>query len=387
MALPIKYNIRNVLVRWRSTIATVLGVALVVAVYMLVQALAVGLEASSASTGADGNLLIMRKGSTAESSSQVKLDQVKTIQYMDGVAKDSAGKPLVSADVLVLINLPRRENRGEANVLIRGVSPNGKELRPQVTLVEGRWFTPGLREVVLSRRLAARFAGTGIGEKFKTGGHELTVVGYFDGDNTAFDSEIWMDGDETRSIFDRENYSSLLIRTTDPLSATNLTQRIEKDKTLSLKVVPEREFYKTQTKTAGPIRFLGDFLATAMSIGAIFAAMNTMYASVGARTREVGTLRVLGYRRRTILISFLIEGAFLALIGGVIGCLLALPMNGLATGTLSFDNFSEVVFEFRISPRLMMKGLIFAVIVGLVGSFLPAIRASRLPVIASLKAL
>lgn len=387
MALPIKYNVRNVLVRWRSTIATILGVGLVVAVYVLVQALAVGLEASSANSGTPGNLLVMRKGSTAESSSQVKLDQVKTIQYLDGVARDPAGKPLVSADVLVLINLPRRENKGEANVLIRGVGPNGKELRPQVNLVEGRWFTPGRREVVISKRLAARFAGTGVGEKFMTGGHQLTVAGHFDAGNTAFDSEIWMDGDETRSLFDRENYSSLLLRVTDPQSATNLVNRIEKDKMLSLKVVPETDFYKTQTKTAGPIRFLGDFLATAMSVGAIFAAMNTMYASVGARTREVGTLRVLGFRRRTILLGFLLEGAFLALIGGVIGCFLAMPMNGLATGTLSFDNFSEVVFEFRITPHLAMKGLIFSLVVGLIGSLLPAIRAARLPVIASLKSI
>lgn len=387
MALPIKYNVKNVLVRWRSTIATIFGIALVVAVYMLVQALAVGLESASGNTGVEGNLLVMRKGSTAESSSQVKLDQVKTIQYLDGVARDAAGKPLVSADVLVLINLPRRENRGEANVLVRGVGPNGKDLRSQVRLAEGRWFSPGHREVVLSRRLANRFANTGVGEKFKTGGHELTVVGHFDAGNTAFDSEIWMDGDETRAIFDRENYSSLLLKSTDPRAATNLINRIEKDKTLSLKVVPETEFYKTQTKTAGPIRFLGDFLATAMSIGAIFAAMNTMYASVGARTREVGTLRVLGFRRRTILISFLIEGAFLALIGGALGCLLSMPMDGLATGTLSFDNFSEVVFEFRITPKLALKGLVFSAVVGLIGSLLPAIRASRLPVIASLKSL
>ena len=385
MALPLKYNVKNVFVRWRSTLATILGVALVVAVFMLVQALAVGLESSSSNTGAEGNLLVMRKGSTAESSSQVKLDQVRTIQYLDGVARDAQGKPLVSADVLILINLPRRENKGEANVLVRGVSPTGKELRPQVNLVGGRWFTPGRREAVISQRLAARFANTGVGEKFKTGGHELTIVGHFDAGNTAFDSEIWMDGDEARSLFDRENYSSLLIKSTDPLAATNLIERVEKDKILSLKVVPEIEFYKTQTKTAGPIKFLGNFLATAMSIGAVFAAMNTMYASVGARTREVGTLRVLGYRRRTILVSFLVEGAFLALVGGALGCLLAMPMNGLATGTLSFDNFSEVVFEFRITPLLMAKGLIFSVIVGLIGSFLPAMRASRLPIIASLK--
>jgi putative ABC transport system permease protein len=387
MALPIKYNVKNVFVRWRSTLATIIGVALVVAVFIVVQALAVGLEASGANTGVEGNLLVMRKGSTAESSSQVKLEQVRTIQYLDGVALNAAGKPLVSADVLILINLPRRENKGEANILVRGVGPNGKELRPQVTLVEGRWFNPGRREAIISKRLAARFDKTGVGEQFKTGGNVITVVGHFDADNTAFDSEIWMDGDEARSVFDRENYSSLLLKTTSAAAAASLTQRIEKDKTLSLKVVPETEFYKTQTKTAGPIKFLGNFLATAMSIGAVFAAMNTMYASVGARTREVGTLRVLGFRRRTVLISFLLEGAVLALVGGILGVLLAMPYNGLATGTLSFDSFSESVFEFRITPLLIAKGLIFSVIVGLIGSFLPALRAARLPVIASLKAL
>ena len=387
MALPIKYNVKNVFVRWRSTLATIIGVALVVAVFIIVQALAVGLEASGANTGAEGNLLVMRKGSTSESSSQVKLDQVRSIQYMEGVQRDAEGKPLVSADVLILINLPRRENKGEANILVRGVGPIGKELRPQVTLVEGRWFTPGKREAVISKRLAARFEKTGIGETFKTGGNFITVVGHFEGGNSAFDSEIWLDGDDARSMFDRENYSSLLIKTTGALAATNLIDRIEKDKTLSLKVVEEIEFYKSQTKTAGPIKFLGNFLATAMSVGAIFAAMNTMYASVGARTREVGTLRVLGFRRRTVLISFLIEGAFLALIGGALGAALSMPINGLATGTLSFDNFSEQVFEFRITPLLIAKGLLFSVIVGLIGSFLPAIRASRLPVIASLKSI
>lgn len=388
MALPLKYNVKNVFVRWRSTVATILGVALVVAVFIVVQALAVGLEASSANTGAEGNLLVMRKGSTSESSSQVKLDQVRSIQYMDGVARDADGKPMVSADVLVLINLPRRENKGEANILVRGIGPNSTTLRPQVTLVEGRWFTPGKREAVISKRLAARFDKTDIGQTFKTGGNFITVVGHFDGGNSAFDSEIWIDGDDARSIFDRENYSSLLVKTTgDAQAVSNLVARIEQDKTLSLKVEDEINFYKTQTKTAGPIKFLGNFLATAMSIGAIFAAMNTMYASVGARTREVGTLRVLGFRRRTVLISFLIEGAFLALIGGVLGAALSMPVNGLATGTLSFDNFSEQVFEFRITPLLIAKGLIFSVIVGLIGSFLPAIRASRLPVIASLKSI
>jgi putative ABC transport system permease protein len=386
MALPIQYNIRNVFVRWRATLATVLGVALVVSVYVLVQSLAVGLEKSSRNTGDPRNLMIVRKGSTAESSSQVTREQLKIFQYLPQIARDEQGRPLASADVVVLISLPRRDSDGEANVTMRGVAPNGVHLRPQVSLAAGRWFTPGKREVVVSTRLVPRFANSEIGQSFKTGGRELMVVGWFDGGDSAFDSEIWMDADEARSVFDRENYSSVLARMTSNDAATEFIARLESDKRLPLRIEPEVKYYSEQTRTALPIKILGNFLATAMSIGAVFAAMNTMYASVGARTREIGTLRVLGYRRRTILASFIIEGAILAAIGGALGCLLSLPMHGYSTGTLSFNTFSEVVFQFRITPWLAAKGLIFSVIVGIVGSLLPAIRASRLPVIAALKA-
>jgi len=387
MALPIKYNISNVLVRWRSTVATILGIAMVVAVYVMVNALAVGLEKNSANTGDPRNLMITRKGATAESSSQVTLDQFRLIQYLEGVERDEAGKPLATADVLVLINLPRKELQGEANVLIRGVGPAGVPLRPQVKLTQGRWFTPGKREVVVSERLAARFANMALGEGFKTAGAQFTVVGAFDGSRSAFDSEIWMDADETRSVFDRDFYSSVLIRVDSTNRAAQITARIEGDKRLPLQAKPEVEYYKGQTGTAVPIKWMGKFLAVAMSIGAVFSAMNTMYASVGARTREVGTLRVLGFRRRSVLLGFILEGAFLALLGGILGCLMAFYVNGKSTGTLNFQSFSEVVFEFRITPELLLNGLLFSVIVGVVGSFLPAVRASRLPVIASLKSL
>jgi putative ABC transport system permease protein len=386
MALPLKYNVRNVFVRWRSTVATILGIALVVAVYMLVQSLAVGLEKSSANTGDPRNILIVRKGSTAESSSQVTREQFRVIPYLPQVAKDKDGQPLISPDVVILVTLPRRENRGEANVLVRGVAPKGIDLRPQVNLIGGRWFERGKREVVVSRRLAQRFANFEPGGRFRTAGKELTVTGLFDAGNSAFDSEVWMDADEARSIFDRENYSSVLLRATDTAAAKSIIDRIESDKRLPLRALPETDYYAAQTMTAKPIRILGDLLAAAMSIGAIFAAMNTMYASVGGRTREIGTLRVLGYRRRTILASFLIEGAILAFIGGIIGCSLSFPMHGMSTGTMSFESFSEVVFQFRITPLLVVKGLIFSVIVGLLGSLLPAMRAARLPVISALKA-
>ena len=195
-----------------------------------------------------------------------------------------------------------------------------------------------------------------------------------------------MDADEVRALFDREQYSSVLARVSDPAAARELIERVESDKRLALRADLEVKYYSAQTMTAIPIKILGKFLATAMSIGAIFAAMNTMYASVGARTREIGTLRVLGFRRRTILMSFLIEGAFLALIGGVVGCLFSLPMHGYSTATISLESFSESVFQFRITPLLAAKGLLFSMAVGLVGSLFPAMRAARLPVIAALKA-
>jgi putative ABC transport system permease protein len=385
MALPLTYNFRNVIVRWRATLATVLGIALVVAVFVLVQALATGLEKSAMNTGDPRNMMIVRKGSTAESSSQVSLEQFRTIRYWPQIARDENNQPLVSADVVALISQTRVDGKGEANVSVRGLTPMGRFLRPQVKLAAGRWFVPGRREVTVSTKMAQRFSSFKIGDRFKTAGNWLTVVGEFDGGNSAFDSEIWMDADEARTIFDRERYSSLLVRAASPPAAREIAARIDADKRLPLRADSEVEYYAKQTATAMPIKMLGDFLATAMSIGAIFAAMNTMYASVGSRTREIGTLRVLGFRRRTILASFIIEGALLAAIGGVLGCLLALPMHGVSTGTMSFNTFSETVFQFRITPWLAAKGIIFAVVVGIVGSLLPAIRASRLPVIAALK--
>ena len=387
MALPLKYNLANVFIRWRSTSATILGVALVVAVYVLVQALAAGLEKSSQNTGDPRNVMVVRKGSTAESSSQVTREQFKLIPHLPQVAKDETGQPLVSADVVVLINLPRKDLVSEANVMLRGISPLGRFLRPQVKLAAGRWFEPGKREVVVAQKLANRFANFELGDIIKSGNKHLTVVGWIDGANSAFDSEIWMDADEARSVFDRENYSSVLVRIANPAQQAAFSARIEADKRLPLTALAETSYYSNQTMAAQPIKILGNFLATMMSIGAIFAAMNTMYASVGARTREVGTLRVLGYRRRSILIGFLVEGTVLALIGGVIGCLLSLKLQGYSASTVSLETFGESVFQFRITAALAMKGLLFSALVGLTGSFLPALRASRLPIIDALKSL
>ena len=387
MALPIQYSLRNVFIRWRSTIATVLGVAAVVFVWILMQALATGLETSGGATGDPRNLLVVRKGSDSESTSQIGLDDVRSIQYSEEIARDGAGKPLISPDALVTAYLPRSGGEaGGANVIFRGVSPNGPSLRPQVKLVTGRWFVPGKRETVTSIRLARRFSGVKVGDEIKLGSRTLTVVGHFDAGGSAFDSEAWMDADEARAIFNRPSYASILIRPVDAASGTRLKQRLENDHRLIMRVVAETEYYAQQTKTAGPIRYGGHVIAIVMSIGAVLAAMNTMYASVGARTREIGTLRVLGFRRRSIVAAILIEGACLAFVGGIIGGTASLAVNGYKTGTMNFQTFSETVFELTVTAPIIAKGLIFAALVGLLGALLPALRASRLPVIEALKA-
>ncbi|MDD2708969.1 MAG: ABC transporter permease [Verrucomicrobiae bacterium] len=385
MAIPLKYNLRNLLVRWRTSVATLLGIALVVAVFVMVESLAAGLKHSFVTTGDERNLLMLRKGSTADSNSQIGRMQVDRIRYMAGIARQADGRPLLSAESVILVSLARASSQGEANVLVRGLEPAGLELRPQARLVEGRMFRGGLREVICSRQLGERFSCCQLGRSFRAGKNQFKVVGVFDAGRSAYDSEIWMDVNEARSVFDREFFSSILFRPENEEAAARLKKTIEDDRQLTSRIIREPDYFKEQTMTAGPIKWFGDFLSWIMSIGAVFAVMNTMYATIGRRIREVGTLRVLGFRRREILISFLLESLFLGLIGGVIGCLLALPLNGVATGTINLQTFSEVAFQFRVTPDLLIKGMVFSMFMGVAGGFLPARVAASTPVLQALK--
>ena len=385
MAVPLKYNLRSLRVRWRSTIATTLGVALVVAVFVMVMSLDRGMRATYISTGDARNLMALRKGATAESSSQIGREDARRIKYTPGIARTEKGEPLASAEIIVLALLERIKG-GSANVQVRGLGPVGLELRPQIRIVEGRMFAAGRREVIVSRKIAERFVHCRVGESFRSGTTAWQVVGIFDAQKTAFESEIWMDADECREVFKRDFYGAVLLRPVDAVAAATLTERLHNDKTLNVKVVTETAYYQEQTKSAGLFQFIASFLAVIMSVGAAFSAMNTMYAAVGARTREIGTLRVLGFRRRDIYTSILIESMLLSLLGGALGCLLALPMNGLATGTMSQTTFAEVAFEFRITAELLAKGLIFALVMGVIGGLLPARLAARKPVLDALRA-
>ncbi len=376
MAIPLKYNLRNLRVRWRSSSASVLSIALVVAVFVMVMALARGLTKTFTDTGDERNLLVLRKGSMAESSSQITFDEVRRVRYLDGIALSENGEPVASAELIILITMDRAQG-GSAHVQVRGLGPLGPPLRPQIKIIAGRMFRPGVRECIVSRKVAQRFTHCRLGETFRSGKQVWQVVGIFEAKNTAYESEIWMDVDEAREAFNREFYDSILLRPLNSPAATRLIDRIENDKQMRLSALLETDYYRKQTKTAAPIRLFGAVLAAIMSVGAAFAAMNAMYASVAARTREISTLRVLGFSRRNIYFAFMFESVLVALTGGLLGCLLALPLHGIATGTFNWSTFAEVVFEFRITTGLLAAGMAFAVGIGIIGGFLPARAAAR----------
>ncbi len=384
MAIPLAYNLRNLRVRAFSTLMTILSVGLVVAVFIGVMALARGLEEAFVVTGEPLNVVVLRQGSQVETSSAVRRDALQTIQYLPGVASDADGMPMVSPEVIVLLNLPKRTD-GQSNVLIRGLRAKGFELRPQVRIVQGRMLRPGLREIIVGRALAERFQNAGLGETLRFGRSHWRVVGVFDAGRTAFGSEIWADAVELADDFDRADYSSVLLRAESVAALGTIERRIDSDQRLHLKAQSELAYYAEQTKNAGPIKILGTFMATLMAIGASFAVMNTMYAAVARRSREIGVLRVLGFPPGSILLSFLGESILLALAGGVLGCLLALPIHGLTTGTVNFRTFSDITFAFRITPDLWLRGMGFSLAMGTLGGFLPARLAARQPMVETLR--
>src|SRR5262245_42903705 len=375
--IPIKYNVRSLIVRRVGTIMTVMGVALTVAVFVSILAMVQGIESTFISTGEPLNLIIIRQGSQSETNSFFNRD-------IKGIVETTEGVQTVSGEMIVLINADRTSG-GATNVIVRGVSDKSMELRPTIKLAEGRMFRPGLREVVVAKTLSGRFKDTRLGDKIKIGRTTWDVVGVIDASGTAYDSEIWGEYNEVASEFDRPIYSSLLVRVADPSAIESVKERIANDRQIKLDVFRQKEYFETQTSTSAPIRILGYVVAIIMSIGSCFAVMNTMYAATAYRTREIATLRVLGFKRRNILLSFMMESLVLAVLGGIVGCLLALPVNGISTGTLNFASFSEVVFKFRITPTLMFEGIVFAAVMGTIGGLLPARLAARTLIIRALR--
>lgn len=390
MQVPLGYSLRNLAVRKMTTALTAGGMALVVFVFAAVLMLDAGLKQTLVDTGEDDNVVVIRRSAGSEVASNVERVPAAIVESLPQVALGAGGKPLISKESVVLITLNKRVAEGQAprpsNVIIRGVDAMGLYLRPQVKIVAGRMFRPGVAEIVVARSIAQRFENAALGESLRFGGREWRIVGLFDAGESGFDSEIWGDADQLMQSFRRQVYSSLIFRLADPSAFAAAKEAIESDPRLMLEALRERDFYAEQSETLSAfIRILGLSLSVVFSLAAIIGAMITMYASVANRTAEIGTLRALGFRRRSILVAFMLESLFLALLGGGAGILAASLLQLVTLSTTNFKSFSELAFGFSMTPEIVVQSLLFALAMGFVGGVLPAVRAARMNIVDALR--
>ncbi len=387
MRIPVRYTLRNLWTRKLTTVLTAGGMALVVFVFAAVQMLDTGLRQTLVATGQPENVLVTRRAANAEISSSVDRSQAAIFEAQPEIAIDGAGERLVSKEIVILITLPKRETGQATNVTTRGIGAAGFGLRPQVRLVQGRAFEPGSSEVVVGRSLAERFEGASVGNVLRFGGREWRVTGVFDSGGAAFDSEVWGDADQLMQAFRRNAYSSVIARLVDVSLHEPLRTRLDGDPRLTLDVKKERIFYEDQSQALSRfISYLGLTLSIIFSIGAMIGAMITMYAAVATRVGEIGTLRALGFRRSAVLSAFLLESILLGAIGGAVGIALASVMQLVQISTMNWQSFAELAFTFTLTPRIAMLSFGFAIVMGVIGGFLPAVRAARLSIIDALRA-
>ncbi len=386
MAIPVSYNLRNLLVRKTTTIMTALGIALTVAVLLAILALVNGLDSSLHATGDPLHVLVLRNGSTTELVSNFTRTGFQVLKDKPGIARDSSGQPLASLEMVTIINLTSAANPDGQNITLRGLTPVGIELRNGLQIEQGRWLQPGTRELVVGKSIATGYPQARPGGKIRIGEHDWEVVGVMAESHRTTDSEIFADLNELSADQHRpEVLSSALVKATDPVAADALIKNIENDQQLNMSAMSEEAYYDSQTSSGAPVEFLGIFCSIIMAVGSAFAAMNTMYAAVARRTAEIGTLRVLGFSRAAVLLSFFIEALLLSAVGGLLGCLLALPLNGVTTSIGNFSTFSQTAFNFQVTPGIMLKGVIFALVLGAFGGLFPSFGAARKEIVAALR--
>jgi ABC-type antimicrobial peptide transport system permease subunit len=387
MVIPLRYTMRNLWTRKLTTALTAGGMALVVFVFAAVQMLDTGLRETLVATGQPDNIHVTRRGAGAEISSSVDRVQAGIIESQPEIALGLNGERLVSKEAVILITLPKRVTGQATNVTTRGVGEAAYALRPQIRMLQGRAFSRGSSEVVVGKSLAQRFDGAAVGNALRFGGRDWQVVGIFDAAGSAFDSEVWGDADQLMQAFRRQAYSAVVARLADASAHEAMKARLDVDPRLTLDVKREREFYEEQSKALSTfISYLGLTLSVIFSIGAMIGAMITMYASVANRVGEIGTLRALGFRRSAVLAAFLFEAMLLGAIGGAVGVGLASFMQLVHISTLNWQSFSELAFSFSLTPRIAALSFGFALVMGIVGGFLPAVRAGRLKIVDSLRA-
>lgn len=384
--IPVKYNLRNLRVRWVTTLMTVIGTGLVVWATVLTFGLTDGLEHALRISGHPRDLIALRKGSTDESGSTIEQQTANEIATLDGIERGPNGEPLVSIEFATILTKPRRNNGGTTNLIIRGLQDIGRSLRPDFKIVEGRDLEPGVNEAITSRSMAERFENLAIGESLEINQVDFKVVGYFEADGSAAESEVWTDiRDLTAARRMQGAVSTVNLRARDAAALDSLKKQIEDDDQFNLKVVTETAYYESQMSASIAIKFVGYVIAVFLTFGAMFAAANTMYAAVANRAREIGTLRAMGFRRGSILTSFLFESVLLCVLGGLLGCLATMPFHGLSTGTANWATFSEITFTFRFGPAVLMRGVAMALVMGLLGGLFPAIRAVRMNIVTALR--
>lgn len=386
MAIPLAYNLRNLRERLVATAMTVVGIGLMTFVFTMIFSLAIGIRHTLVGTGDPRNMIVLRKNAT-ETQSEVTRGQAQQIESeFEGIEKDVEGRPLVSRELVVVANMFKKDGR-RANVAMRGVGPLATKVRDGISVIRGRWFNPNLGEVVVGRGAADRFPGLDLESNLAIRGREWKVVGVFESDGQAYESEIWAHIDDLQAQFKRE-YSGLIIRCRDGATITRLGNLLESDKKLQLEGKPHAKYYEDQNQGVLMLQAMAVILGVVMGVGAVFGAANTMFAAVASRTKEIATMRVLGFRAWAIWFSFTVEAALLGLAGGALGsgaCFLA--VNGLTTGTANWQTFSEVAFQFRVTPGLMGAATLLAVLMACAGGFLPAWRAARVPIAAALRGL
>lgn len=381
-------NLRNLPTRMGTSLVAIVGVAAVVIVFAGVLSMANGFEQTLLAAGADDSAIIMRSGATSELSSGIGAAQVDIISNAPGVLRDG-DTPLVSAELYVVVDVRKKSTNEEANVPFRGVEVGAFNVRRNVEITEGRMFVPGTNEFVVGRAAQQEFIGLGLDETVRFGQSEWTVVGIFEAGGSVAESELWTDVRVLQSAYRRGNsFQSVRVRLESEDSLALLDQHLADDPRINVDVVSERDYYASQAEgTTGLIRGLGVPLTILMSIGAIFGALNSMYSSISVRGKEIATLRALGFGPFAVLVSTVVESTLLALIGGLIGAAAAyLVFNGFQASTLG-ASFSQVVFDFAVTPDLLIDGLYAALIIGAIGGLFPAIRAARLPVAQALREL
>ncbi len=386
--IPISYCLKNIKERWLVSVVTIVCIAGVVGIFAALLSMAKGFQETIKSTGSKSNIMIRRAGATSEIDSILPLEQKKIVEALSGIAQDQNGNPILSSEVVVVATLPSKHDNSQSNIIVRGVSERVLMVRPKIKIKQGRFIKPGLPELVVGKNTVDHYKDLHLNSSIEIGGQDWKIVGILDGNGSAFDSEIWCDVNLLNEVYRRPKnlYQTIMVRLAPQKSITDLKSALEADPRLTLIAESEFSYYQRQSnQTTVMIKSFGYIVAGIMGIGAVLAALNTMFISVSARAVEVGTLRAIGFSQSSIMTSFMVESLIIALIGGLLGCIAVLPLNDFSASAINWSTYSHLAFAFKITPNILLKSMLLCVIMGCAGGFLPALHAAKKPIALTLR--